>query len=71
MPPLNAIKTNVITNIDDHLESITNSVDVVMCRNELSEPNYAFDVSQTIGSRAFDECAGKKLDPKVEEMRLR
>ena len=24
LPPLNAIKTNVITNIDDYLESITN-----------------------------------------------
>ena len=38
--------------------------------NELIEPNYAFDVSYTIGSRAFDECAGKELDRKVEEMRL-
>ena len=26
--------------------------------------NYAFDVSRTIGSRAFDECAGKELKAK-------
>ena len=41
LPPLNAIKTNVITNIDDYLESITNR-GVVFVYSERVEAQLCF-----------------------------
>ena len=69
LPPLNAIKTNVITNIDDYLESITNRGVVFVYRASWSSTMLLMFPEQLVLVPLMNVLE-KSWKRKVEEMRF-